>query len=169
MTPAPAEAGRSIRNVMGYKDMKKLLYRLATSVRKMYWFIFRPTTLGVKVVVIHGEKVLMIKNTYGKDVWTFPVGGVIRNESPESAAKRDVLEEVGIGVSSVRMLGEFISALEYKKDTIKCYSASIDNPVIVIDGDEVKEARWFDKTALPHDMSSIAQKVMMLCIASEPK
>lgn len=128
-------------------------------IRKLYWFIFRPETKGVKVIVECGGDWLLIKNSYGKKLWTFPGGAVEKREMPEDSAKREVCEEIGIEVSGIREIGRFLNTAEYKKDTVYCYVAVAIEKDIVKDRGEIKEAKWFHRRSLPSEMSPIAQKI----------
>ena len=51
------------------------------------------------------EHVLIGKNVKGgvyEDLWVIPGGGIDNNESKEEAAKREILEEVGIDISKAK-------------------------------------------------------------------
>ena len=127
----------------------RTLYRLAARARRLYWFVFRPRTTGVKCVVAHDGRWLMIRNTYGRGHWTFPGGAVDRGEAPERAAAREVLEEVGIQVADLRPIGSYYTDHEYKRDTVYCFVAATDKAHFSIDPTEIAEAAWYEPTALP--------------------
>src|SRR3989344_5420273 len=116
---------------------------------RVYWFVFRPETFGVKCIIEHNGKMLMIRNTYGKRQWTFPGGGIEEGETPEDAAKREVREEVGIELAEVRSLGMFISSREHKKDNIYVYSGRVDSEYVRIQPSEILEAQWFTPDTMP--------------------
>lgn len=161
--PRSWKSSRSSRSERNRETpLKRFLYQLITPVRTLYWFVFRPRTQGVKVIVLRGDEVLLIKNAYGKAVWTLPGGGIGRQESPEAAALREVAEEVGMTVSGLRKLGESVSTKEYKRDTIHCFVAEAGQGDLRIDRAEVQEARWFQKGHLPADLSSMAKECLMM-------
>ena len=54
--------------------------------------ITRGMTLGVRTMLIDGDKVLLIRHTYVPG-WHFPGGGVERGETAEASAAREVMEE----------------------------------------------------------------------------
>ncbi len=142
--------------------MRRIFYKLITPIRRLYWFIFRPKTTGVKVIVEYNGELLMIRNIYGKSAWTFPGGAVEKNELPEIAAKREVMEEVGFNASEMKKIGEFFSTREHKRDTIYCYVASANDKTVKMDPNEIQEFRWFDKNQHPPEMSSIAKEIISL-------
>jgi 8-oxo-dGTP pyrophosphatase MutT (NUDIX family) len=140
----------------------RFVYKLITPLRKLYWFVVRPRTTGVKAIVLHGDAVLMIRNAYGMKAWTFPGGGVGRNESPSEAIIREVQEEVGIGMDDIAKIGELFNEREYKRDTVHCFVGAAKSAELAVDPNEILEARWFDKNRLPSDISSVAQEVVSL-------
>jgi 8-oxo-dGTP diphosphatase len=125
------------------------VYRQLHRLRRLYWYVFRPRTYGVKCVVEHDGRWLMIRNTYGRAHWTFPGGGIDAGETPEHAAIREVEEEVGITLATVEPIGDYFSDREYKRDTVFCFRATFDGPDVVIDPAEIAESAWVDPSALP--------------------
>jgi ADP-ribose pyrophosphatase YjhB (NUDIX family) len=55
------------------------------------------------VILVHDNKVLMIKNWFGKQFWALPGGGMRRNETPQQAATRELREELGIQVDPAQL------------------------------------------------------------------
>ena len=92
----------------------------------------------------------MIKNTYGGfKQWMFPGGGINKNERPEEAVKREVMEEVGIEVEGLRKIGEYTSNHEFKRDTVTVFRGMSRKKELVIDSSEISEAEWFKLNDLP--------------------
>lgn len=65
-----------------------------------------PTIAGA--VIAHGGRVLLIRRSTpaGSLLWTFPSGKVESGETPGEAAVREALEEAGVTVEPVLLLGE---------------------------------------------------------------
>ena len=91
---------------------------------------------------------MMIRNTYGYKMWTFPGGGIGRGETAEQAIEREVMEEVGVKVQELRKIGEFTIA-EYKRDNVTVFTARSENAQFKIDEKEILEAGWFSPKNLP--------------------
>jgi 8-oxo-dGTP pyrophosphatase MutT (NUDIX family) len=104
----------------------------------------------------------MVRHNYGKRRWTLPGGRIEKNENPSDAVRREVKEELGIIVSDVRSLGEFLSTLEYKRDYIYCFCAITNNLDIKIDPNEIYEASWFPINNIPEDRAVIASKILRM-------
>jgi 8-oxo-dGTP pyrophosphatase MutT (NUDIX family) len=137
-------------------------YKLAYAMLRVYWFLFRPRIYGVRCLIEFKGSILMIRHTYGDMCWTFPGGGFKRNESPETAARREVREEVSINLTQLRPLGEYTSTEGYKHDNVKCYAVEVETPDFEIERNEIYEAAWFNWTALPQPLAYDAERVIEL-------
>ncbi|MEX0933956.1 MAG: NUDIX hydrolase [Candidatus Paceibacterota bacterium] len=140
----------------------RLFFKIILPLRRLYWFIFRPKTLGVKTLIEHDRKYLFIKNAYGLKKWTFPGGGVKRNEKPEDAAKREVLEEVNIQLPNLSYIGEYRSTREYKRDIVYCYYASVKDDNYKLYPMEVEDAEWLTLDKIPHYKSFAVDEILNL-------
>lgn len=110
---------------------------------RFYWWLFRPTEYGVKVVVITNGQMLAIRNSYGWKRWTFPGGKIDKGESPIEAARRELMEETGIIPITLKQIGKFESRTEYKRDNIFVFLAEANDSNLKIDPFEIEEAQWF--------------------------
>ena len=64
----------------------------------------RPRACGA---LIHGDAILMVRHVEPtRAYWTLPGGGLEAGETPAEAAVREVWEETGLRVRSVRLLWE---------------------------------------------------------------
>lgn len=145
--------------------MRSLLrpgYKVAAQIRRVYWFVFRPRTRGVKCVIEHDGRWLMIRNSYGRGHWTFPGGKVDRGEEPRIAAMREVREEVGIGLDDVVPIGDYYTTREHKRDTVYCFVARVASPVHTIDEGEIAEAEWITFADLPNFRAPSVDRIVTM-------
>lgn len=130
----------------------KLLYRI----RRVYWRIAKPTTYGVKALIIHpvdSDRVLLVQHSYGdQSLWSLPGGGYKpTRETPEQAARRECIEELGIELDSFALvLEEHLTTSGGKQGHLKIVRLHAISDEISPNG-EISEARWtaVDLTHLP--------------------
>lgn len=144
----------------GLVRLKRLFYKFVTPIRKLYWFVVRPKTYGVKVLIEHNGKFVMIRNSYGHKKWTFPGGGMNSNETPKEAAVREAFEEVGIALENVRYLGEYFNTRQYKRDTVYAFYSEVRSEDYKMDPLELEEVRWFDASEIPLNQSDSVKSIL---------
>ena len=146
----------------GEKAMaKRILIKCIYPILRLYWFLVRPHTFGVQCVIRHEDAILLIRNTYGRQRWTFPGGSMARGETPEDAIRREVLEEVGLHLQHLGRIGVFESTADYKRDHIVVFAAASQTRQLTIDVAEILEARWFHPRHFP-PLSPFAAKIMAM-------
>ena len=123
------------------------MLRLAYALYRVYLWIARPLTLGVRVMMIQEGRVLLIRQTY-LDGWFLPGGGIEKGETLEQAARREVREEVQGDLRTMVLFGVYSSFDESKNDHTVVYFS--DDFVLGGGHDrEVAEIRFFPLDALP--------------------
>ncbi|MFG2045221.1 NUDIX hydrolase [Dactylosporangium sp. NPDC048998] len=133
-----------------------LAFRLLHRIRKVYWRIAKPTTYGVKVLIIHSvnsDRVLLVRHSYGdRSLWSLPGGGYKpARETPEQAARRECTEELGVELEpSALVLEEHLTTSEGKLGYLKIVRLHAISDELSPNG-EISEARWtaVDLTDLP--------------------
>ena len=134
--------------------MKRAL-DLAYRVQKRLWRLFRPNSYGVKVLLFNDAgELLLIRNSYGRsDLFVLPGGGIRPFEQPETAARREIAEELGCEVGQLAAISTHFSNAEGKRDTIHLFSGMASGHVRH-DDFEVEEARFFPLNSLPSNISA---------------
>lgn len=112
------------------------------------WYITRPKTAGAKVVIIYKNEILLIKTTYGYS-YSLPGGGIKKNETPEAAARREAIEEVGIRLNEVTALPSFVTCEEFKEDTVYGFYSEVKTNDYKLDLFEIDTAEWHSIENLP--------------------
>jgi ADP-ribose pyrophosphatase YjhB (NUDIX family) len=130
-----------------------MLHRL----RRLYWRLLRPRTLGVKCLVPRDGRVLLVRTTYDR-YWSLPGGGVERGESFADAARRELGEEAGLELIDPRLFHVYLSRREGKEDHVALFVADCPTGDPRPDGREVAEAAFFDPDALPDDTSPATRR-----------
>ena len=128
-----------------------ILFQCAHWTRKIVWRIFRPTTLGVKMLLFNGDKIMLVKTRYSAKL-SLPGGKVNKMEVPREAAMRELREETGIAVNDCRLVGIYSNFTEFKSDTIVLFSAETTESKCS-PGWEIANCGFYPLDALPADTS----------------
>lgn len=141
----------------------KTFWFFGRPVQKLYWFIFRPKSLGVKCIVENNGKFLLVKINYGHHRWIIPGGGVNKGESSVNAAIRETKEETGLDVDDLIYIGSYASTKYYKKDTVEIFLCKSSKTEIKIDPIEIEKAVWFARSEFPvHDRGNSLDKIFKI-------
>jgi ADP-ribose pyrophosphatase YjhB (NUDIX family) len=134
--------------------LHRALLPLAHRLRHV-WRRWRRTPIaGVSVVITNlGGDVLLLKHSYGPDVWSLPGGGLGRGEDPEAAARREVREELGIELARIELIGTLDEVLSGSPHTVYLFAATCDRHPQP-DRREVVEARFFPSHSLPEPLGN---------------
>jgi 8-oxo-dGTP pyrophosphatase MutT (NUDIX family) len=129
---------------------------------RLYWFIFRPHTQGLKVILKNEQgELLLVRHTYGPGDWTFPGGSIEGGESPEQTARREMKEELSVQIYDLQVHGSFVSTKEYKRDHITVCSGSVTetlNPSPF----EIAETQWFSRDHLPDELRQVTEETLSM-------
>ena len=121
---------------------------------KLGWFIRRPRTFGAHALALTPEgKLVLVKLRYARG-WRLPGGGRGEHEPAETAALRELREEIGmLSHGEVTLACDVEEAIDYKRD---CASIVIVRHVRYQPKRwrlEVEEVGEFSVDSLPRDMS----------------
>ena len=97
---------------------------------------------SVAGVVLRGGKVLLVRHTYGvrEGKLIVPGGYVLKDESPEDAVRRELMEETGVAVEPEGVLGIRFN----RRDWYVAFRARYVSGTARSDRDENSEAVWID-------------------------
>lgn len=133
---------------------------IISRIQLVYWYIVRPTTSGVKVVITKGHTILLVEHTYYKGL-TLPGGGLHRDEVPMDAARREIQEELGITLHDIHELGRIVTEAQYKRDLIYCFRAEMPEQEIRLRKTEIARYVWQDRNDLL-EVHSVVREILAL-------
>ena len=84
---------------------------------RIRWYVTRPITVGVRVLLVKDDEVMLVKHTYSRHAY-LPGGGVKRGETIEEGIRREAAEEVGAELGELTVLGIYTNLFEYKSDHV---------------------------------------------------
>jgi 8-oxo-dGTP pyrophosphatase MutT (NUDIX family) len=142
--------------------VRQRIYQTAYVGLRVYWFLLRPSGRGAKCVLTDGPRVLLVRHTYGPARWELPGGTVHRAETPLTAARREMREELGLTIENWRELGVLAAAIHGKRDKLHCFHAVIGQAPLTLDRGEIAAAAWFERDALPARLGLYVQEIVDL-------
>jgi 8-oxo-dGTP pyrophosphatase MutT (NUDIX family) len=172
VTARPVGNDRQFRAVTAYAGhvslpvpVQRLGYRTAYSALRVYWWVFRPRSSGVKCVLTHRDDVLLVRHTYGPRGWELPGGSRKRGEPAETTATREIHEELGLSVDAWRSLGRIEVVVDRHRDSLYCFQAEVGSPdlglpSLTIDRGELAAAEWFPKAQLPSPLGRYTRAIL---------
>ncbi|MDZ7726211.1 MAG: NUDIX domain-containing protein [Candidatus Campbellbacteria bacterium] len=109
----------------------------------LIWLFFdRRERSAATGCIFYRDELLLIKQNYGNDVWTFPGGFVGKNEELEEGLRREVKEEVGLNLNTVSLFATSKDSRPHKNVTVHHFYAVSESKQCIIDPTEVREIKW---------------------------
>lgn len=94
-------------------------------------------------IVVQDDRVLMVRRRVreGELMWQFPAGAIEPGESAEAAAVRETLEETGLTVEAVKLLGERVHPKTGRRMSYMA-CGPISGTARVADAEELDAVAW---------------------------
>jgi len=142
--------------------IRRVGYRVAYHLLRVYWFVFRPDVRGVKCLLTRGEEVLLVRHTYGDRRWDLPGGTLHRGEDPAAAARREMEEELGVVLGDLVALGRLSRRVDHRRDRLHAFQAELSEPEVRLDLGELSAADWFSRDRLPTEVARYVRPILGL-------
>lgn len=109
---------------------------------------------GVRVILLHGGRVVLVRHWWAPHVWTLPGGGVAAHETVEEAGAREAREEAGFTVNSWGgEVGTYHGGMG-KRDTVRVlFSDDLSGNIKFLPNGEIMDRGLFDPNDLPANIS----------------
>lgn len=123
----------------------------------------QPRAQSAGVLITDGQgRVLLVKHNYGLRRWSVPGGVVEPGETPEVAATREALEEIGVQVRLTGLHGQYlVHGLDRPELDVFVYSALVESGNIrIADPAEIADLRWFDPLKPPKPLTTDARQLL---------
>lgn len=124
--------------------------------------------VGVAVAVVNESgEILLQKRADG--LWGVPGGFIELGESTEEAGRREVLEETGIEIGTLDLVGVFSGKQHFVKlpngdefypVTVAYVTKEIKGGVLLADGKETTEVQFFKVNELPEGLNPIIRNLI---------
>jgi len=127
----------------------RIAFRYGYPILRMWWRVRRPRHEGALVAVYVGRELLLLKSSY-RTTWNFPGGAVRRGETPDVAARRELMEEVGLTAKALLPAGGVSGDWGGRRAQIHFFELRLDRPPeLRLDNREIIAARWTSPDELP--------------------
>ncbi|RKF21792.1 NUDIX domain-containing protein [Altericroceibacterium spongiae] len=142
--------------------------RIAHRLRSVWWRWRRPALRGVSILAFNeAGELLLVRHSYGADLWSFPGGGFRKGEAPLAAAQREFQEELRCPAYGWQKLGTVEERLHRAPAMGHVYRAMLAGEPRP-DGREIVEARCFALDRLPANLSRRVRPRLALLSGNEP-
>ena len=121
----------------------RLTLLLGFSLAKLWWRLRRPQHQGALVAMHVDGQVLLLRSSYRR-AWNFPGGGVQAGEQPAAAARREMVEEIGLEVGDAALRPGRIECgvWDGRQERVHMFELWLDRlPRLRLDGREIVAAR----------------------------
>ena len=148
-SPLPANRGNPLDELTRWQRIKARSFLFAVGMR-------RRMTLGVRAMLIDGDRIFLIRHTYMPG-WQLPGGGIEPGETAELSAAREIDEETGYRVIGRPKLFGFYQNLSAatNRDHVALYLCrDFEKLRDFAPNYEIAEAGWFGIDALPEQSTS---------------
>lgn len=114
---------------------------------------------SVRILLERAGKILLLERIESRGGFSLPGGKVEKNESPLQAIKRETFEEIGLKLKKKQL--HFLHTLQRKRkqqvdELVYFFSCNKwEGKLAVKEPHKFKAIRWFDKNALPQDLSEV--------------
>jgi 8-oxo-dGTP pyrophosphatase MutT (NUDIX family) len=124
------------------------------ALRKRWWRLTRPDVYGCRVLALDDAgRVLLVRHSYGPTVWMTPGGGLTAGEDPLLGAAREFSEELGCGLTKVRLVVRELELLHGAGNHVHVVLGQCDGTPVP-DMREITHAQFFAIEALPDDLGN---------------
>ncbi len=119
-----------------------------------------PRSAGSSACSPAGDRVLLVRHTYGDRRWDLPGGRMRRDEAALSTARREMHEELGVLIQDWAPIGVVSGTAEFRRDRMQIFHAEISDGEIEIDRGELATMHWFPRRELPDDVAKYVPQIL---------
>jgi 8-oxo-dGTP diphosphatase len=119
----------------------RMTLRLGFPLARIWWRLWRTPHEGALVAIYVGRSLLLVGSSYRAEL-SFPGGGIHSGETPEAAARRELVEEIGLTVPSLVPAGIASGFWDGRHDRVHFFELRLDQlPALRLDNREIVTVR----------------------------
>jgi 8-oxo-dGTP diphosphatase len=129
----------------------RVALRFGFRLARVWWHLRRPSHEGALVAIYVGRALLLVKSSY-RDEWNLPGGSVNAGETPDAAAQREMVEEIGLSSYTLLPAGRASGIWDGRRDQVHFFELHLDSmPELRLDNREIVATRL----ASPEELKGI--------------
>jgi 8-oxo-dGTP pyrophosphatase MutT (NUDIX family) len=133
--------------------LHRAIMRYGHPVRMALLRRLKVTVYGCRIIALDERgRVLLLRQTYGRDLWLSPSGGLKRGEDALATAGRELAEETGCVLRDAREVEEVVEDY-YGVPNLVRIVVGVAEGTAVADQREVREVKWFSRDSLPETLA----------------
>jgi 8-oxo-dGTP diphosphatase len=123
-------------------------FRIGFPLACIWWRLARSQHVGVLVAVYVGPALLLVRCSY-RVRWNLPGGSIRRGETPEAAARRELVEEIGLTAPALLPAGIVCGFWDGRRDRVHFFELRlVEPPTLRLDNREIIAARLVSPSEL---------------------
>lgn len=131
--------------------------RLICQNRKCQFIYYQNSKPTASAIITKADKVLLTRRAVEpkKGYWDAPGGFLEKDEHPEDGLKREMMEELGVDIKIIKMLGIYMGEYleKHPESTLNIYYLAKITKGKIRPADDITEARWFAKDKIPKKLA----------------
>ncbi|WP_428390373.1 NUDIX domain-containing protein [Lichenicoccus sp.] len=132
----------------------RMAYRIGYPLARVWWRLRRSRHQGALVAIHVGDDLLLVRSSYRR-AWNLPGGGVRPGETPNAAARRELVEEIGLLATDLHPAGSVRGRWDGRDDEVHLFTLNLERlPRLRLDNREIVAARLFG----PEPLQALARR-----------
>lgn len=92
--------------------------------------------------ILYSENEILLVLQKNNKKWTLPGGGIEKSENPKNCVRREIKEELGVDLESIKKIGKWSTDYRGFDEIIYYFKSEVNKNNIFINDDEINKFKW---------------------------